>query len=222
MSPKDILAEAARNPDDWFIVKDDFEGGASDVPNAHIWEIVKDSGATVAIDSDADKGTVTITSAATTDNDGGLLQSINEMFAASSGKRIAVEARVKVSDADQSDFFFGLSEKVATNPENILTASNRVGFQSDDGDAALLCKSEKSDVETSKSAEQDLADATYVKLGICYDGDKWHFYVDDNGVATISSDNPTANLALALCSLSGDATGTKTCTADFIRACSER
>ena len=43
------------------------------------WVVVKDSGATVAIAADVHNGVLVITSAATTDNDGGSIQA-NEIF----------------------------------------------------------------------------------------------------------------------------------------------
>lgn len=210
MGVRDIIDAAFARPLDWQIFRDDF---TTTVDTTNRYNVVKDSGASVAIVADASPGELAITSAETTDDDGGLLQSIQESFKLASGKRFALEVEVKCSDADQTDIFVGLSEQASTNPENILTASNRAGFQVNDGNASLLCKVEKADVESSKDSEQDLADDTYVRLGIGYDGERLQFEVARDGKAVFSADQlPTANMALALFSLSGSATGTRVST----------
>jgi hypothetical protein len=179
------------------------------------WETVKDAGASAAT-ADAANGLLTLSSAATTDNDGALVQSANEFVLPTSGKRFAVEAKVKVADADQTDFFFGLAQTAATNPEACLTASNRIGFQVDDGNASILCKSENTDVETSKDSDLDFADATYRTLGVYYDGTLLYFYIDGTLVNTISTNIPATELGISMFHLSGDASGTKTSIWDYV------
>lgn len=221
MGVNDIIQEACRGTrKDWYHKCWDFER-TYDATNE--FSTVKDSGASIAIESDSHLGTLKLSSAATTDDDGALAQSIQEFVLPTSGKRFALRAKVKLADADQMDFFFGLSQKAATNPENILAASNRIGFQINDGDASILCKSEAADLETSKDSEQDAADATYVELGFHYNGaGTVSFEVNGSGVGAISSNIPATELAIALFHLSGDASGTKTSIYDFVEIAVER
>lgn len=205
---------------DYFVDFHDFKTTQS---GNDAFETVKDAGASAAIGADANLGTLVLSSTATTDNDGALVQGIQESYALTPGKKLWFEAKVQLSDADQMDFFAGLSEQAATDPENILAASNRAGFQINDGNASILCKAEIADVETSQDSEQDAADATYVKLGMHYDGADLYFYVNRTYVAKISAANlPTANMAIAMYHLSGDASGTKSSTWDYVMVVGER
>lgn len=206
---------------DFQVFFDDFDMVAQDQTND--WTVVKDTGASVAIGADALNGTVVLTSAATTDNDGASIQG-NEVFALGSGKKLWFETRLQVSDADQMDVFAGLTINFATNPEAVLSAADRVGFQIDDGNASILCKSEKSSTETSTDSGVDASDATYVKLGFRWDGSsKVEFFVDRALVATHTTNNPDdENLTPALFELSGNSTGTKSMTADYVMVIIER
>lgn len=180
------------------------------------WTVIKDSGAAVGITADTLNGVVGITSAATTDNDGGSIQA-NEVFQAASGREIWFEAKVKLHDADDQDFFVGLCENFATDPEACLTSSNRIGFQVTEGNASILCKTEASDVESSTDSQKDAADATYVTLGfVVRNTTHVDFYVNRVLVAMHTSSIPTSLLTPALMSVSGSATGTFITYADYI------
>lgn len=224
MSARDYLNEAFRSPSEWLRLEDDFIQGATTVPNAHNWDVaVKDSGASSTLEADIHLGCLLMSSAATTNDDGALVQSLREFIKPTSGKRFAVEFRVKASDADQHDAFFGLAQRASTDPEATLAASNRIGFQINDGDASILLKSEASDLETSKDSEQDQADDTYVVLGLSYNGTgKISFHIDNSPVGTIESNIPATELAIAMFNLSGNNTGTHTARVDYVRACVER
>lgn len=215
-----VFTEAAENPALWLQYEDDFFSTLS----TSMWETVKDSGASAAIASDSSYGNLLLTSAATTDDDGALVQSNQEFVLPASGKRIALSAYVQINDAAQTELFFGLAQTAATNPENILTVSNRIGFQKNDGDASLLCKSEASDVETSIDSQQDMVDDTYVLLEILKDSDgSVTFYVDGEAVgAHITTNVPATELGVAMYSLSGVNTGTKVSTWDYVRLAVER
>ena len=218
-APRDLFNLARLNQPDWLFVHDDF----NQTLDSNRWATVKDSGASAAVGSDAAMGTLVLSSAATTNDDGALVQSAQEFVLPAANKRFAAEIRVKFSDADQHDFFFGFSQKAATNPENILTASNRIGFQINDEDASILCKSEAADVETSKDSESDAADDTYVVLGVSYDGNgRLTYYVNQSPVAAIETNIPATELAVAYFNLSGNNSGTHTSTADYITYCVER
>lgn len=202
-----------KNPD-YVVFMDDFTGVAQDQTND--WTVVKDTGASVAIQADTVGGRLLMSSTATTENDGSSIQG-NEIFKAVASNYTWFEVRIASSDADQQDVFVGLTENFATNPEAVLTASNRIGFQIDDGNASILCKTEATDTETSTDSGVDAADATMVKLGFLVDGTgNVEFYVNRALVATHTTNIPTTELAPAVFQLSGDTTGTKTLTVDYV------
>lgn len=199
---------------DYITVWDDFTGIAVDSTND--WTVVKDTGAAVAIAADTAGGRLTLTSAATTDNDGASIQG-NEIFLPAANKKIWFETLLQVSDADQMDVVAGLTVNFATNPEAALTAADRICFQINDGGASILCKTESGGTETSTDSGVDAADATDVKLGFLVDGiGLVKFYVNRALVASHTTNIPATEMTPAIMELSGDATGTKSASVDYI------
>jgi len=199
------------NPD-YFCLEDDF---VYELDTG--WTVVKDSGAAVAIVADTVGGELAITSAATTDNDGGSVQG-NEIFAVAADKNMFFQTRIKNNDVDQSDICVGFTVNFATNPEAMLTAADRIVFQVDDGDASINCITEKDGTATTTDSGIDMADDTYIKLGIACSGTgKVEFFINDKLVATHSTNIPDdENLAIAAMSLSGSASGTRATTIDYL------
>jgi hypothetical protein len=115
------------------------------------------------------------------------------------------------------DMFVGLVQNFATDPEAILTASNRIGFQINDGNASILCKCEAADVETSKDSEIDAVDATDIILGfVVVATTSIEFYVNRVLVATHTTNIPATEMTAAAFELSGSATGTMSMSLDYI------
>lgn len=199
------------NPD-YFCLEDDF---VYELDTG--WTVVKDSGASVAIVADTVGGELAITSAATTDNDGGSVQG-NEIFAVAADKNMFFQTRIKNNDVDQSDICVGFTVNFSTNPEAMLTAADRIVFQVDDGDASINCITEKDGTATTTDSGIDMADDTYIKLGIACSGTgKVEFFINDKLVATHSTNIPDdENLAIAAMSLSGSASGTRATTIDYL------
>ena len=208
------------NPD-FFEISDDFVGIVFNSTND--WTVVKDSGATVALVADAVGGELALTSTATTDNDGASIQG-NEIFAVAADKNIYFQTRIKCTDADQTDLCAGLSVNFASDPENMLTAADRIVFQVDDGSASILCKTEKDGTETSTDSGIDLVDATYILLAFSVNGTgAVKFYINSTLVATHGTNIPDdENMTVAAMSLSGNATGTRVTTLDYIIAAETR
>ena len=208
------------NPD-FFEISDDFVGIVFNSTND--WTVVKDSGATVALVADAIGGELALTSTATTDNDGASIQG-NEVFAVATDKNIYFQTRLKCTDADQTDLCAGLTVNFASNPEAMLTAADRIVFQVDDGDASILCITEKNGTETNTDSGIDLVDATYIRLGFSVNSTgSVKFYIDGSLVATHSTNiNDDENMTAAAMSLSGNATGTRVTTLDYIIAAETR
>ena len=208
------------NPD-FFEISDDFVGIVFNSTND--WTVVKDSGATVALVADAVGGELALTSTATTDNDGASIQG-NEIFAVAADKNIYFQTRIKCTDADQTDLCAGLSVNFASDPENMLTAADRIVFQVDDGSASILCKTEKDGTETSTDSGIELVDATYILLAFSVNGTgAVKFYINSTLVATHGTNIPDdENMTVAAMSLSGNATGTRITTLDYIIAAETR
>jgi hypothetical protein len=215
---------------DQFTYFDDFEQGALDA--THNWTIVKDTGASAAIAADGTGGEVNLTSAGTTDNDGASIQAKQESFAlpTSAGKKLYFETRVKISDATQTDFLVGFTETFATNPENALLSSNVIGFVKVDGSAIVKGTTESGDTQTlvefADTTKSTMENDTYVTLGLVATKNdtvnKVEFYINRNKVGQSTTNIPTANMKVMAMSVSGDATGTKVTTLDYIMAAQDR
>ena len=198
-----------------FSLMDDFVGVAFDSTND--WTVIKDTGASVGIVADTVGGELALTSTATTDDDGASIQG-NEIFAVAANTGIFFSTRIKCNDADQTDICVGLTLNFATNPDAMLTATDRIVFQVDDGDASILCKTEKNGTETSTDSGVDLADDTYAVLSfnVASTGSVT-FFVNGRKVAQHTTNIPDdENLALAAMSVSGSASGTRATTLDYI------
>jgi hypothetical protein len=206
---------------DYTVLFDDFTGVAIDLTND--WTEVKDTGASVAIAADEIGGRVALTSAATTDNDGASIQG-NEIFRVATDRFIWFETKFQCNDADQTDLCFGMTVNFATNPEAMLTAADRIVFQVNDGDASILCKTEKDGTETSTDSGVDLEDATDIRLGFRVESTGVvYFYINQSLVATHTTNIPDdENLTVAAMSVSGSASGTRATSIDYILGAQSR
>jgi len=211
---------------------DDFTGIVIDTTND--WTVVKDSGATVAISADTATGVVALTSAGTTDNDGASIQG-NEIFQlpTTAGEKLFFESRFSIASTagdsvGQMDVWVGLCENFATAPENAFAAANRIGFQLDDGSSLtrLISESSGTETETELATTYNLTDDTYVTLGfIATKGtstDTVQFYYNRQLVGTHTTNIPTALMTPAAVEVSGDGTGTKSMSVDYIMAAVDR
>ena len=124
-----------KNPD-YVVYFDDFDRIGFDSNTGHRWTVVKDSGASVEIAADQLNGLVNLNSTATTDNDGASIQK-NEIFQVQANKDLWFETKVRTSDVTDTDLCFGFTINFATNPENMLAATDRIVFQKDDIDEKI-------------------------------------------------------------------------------------
>ena len=217
---------------DQAVLYDDFTGIFLDATND--WTVVKDSSATAAISADTATGVLALTSQATTDDDGASIQG-NEIFQlpSTAGEKLYFESRFSIassagSSVGQMDIWAGLCENFATNPEAAFAASNRIGFQLDDGSSLTRLITEASDTETETelAAAYNLTDDTFVTVGfIATKGtttDTVQFYYNRSLVGTHTTNIPTALMTTAMVEVSGDATGTKSMSIDYIMAAVDR
>lgn len=153
------------------------------------------------------------------DNDLDALQGTEEIWKLEAGEKLWFETRLKINDVDQVDMFVGL----AITDTTVLDTSDRVGFQIDDENASILCKTEKNGTETSTDSGVDGADDTYVRLGFYWDGvSAVRFYVNRALVATHTTNVPDdENLCLTIHFQNGEAAA-QTCHIDYFYVCMER
>lgn len=211
-----------KNPD-YVVYMDDFTGVAFDDTND--WTVVKDSGASVGIAADVVGGAITMSSAATTDNDGSSIQG-NEVFAVEAGRDIWFETKLTPTDAegDAMDLCVGLTVNFSTNPEAMLTAADRIVFQVDDGDSVIDCITEKNGTATSTATDVEIVSGTAVTLGFHVKSTgAVEFFINRNLVATHATNIPDdENLAMGVMQLSGSSTGTKSISVDYVFAAQTR
>lgn len=189
------------------------------------YNVVKDTGASVAIDADAENGVLKLSSTATTDNDGVLIQNHQTNFLCKSGRSLWFEARVKVSDADQCDMFVGLADEAATDPENVVANGlARVGFELRDGSAVIQTIVDNDTTATVTSSGISAADDTFIRLGFRTDGGHIRYYVNRALVGSVAIPSAIAAVTLgpSFFNLSGDASGTHTASIDYILAVQSR
>jgi hypothetical protein len=188
--------------------------------------VVKDASASVLMGTgDVENGAITITSAATTDNDGGSFQRAETTFLCKSGKELWFEAKVKVSDADQGEMFVGLSDNFATDPEAVIVEGvARVGFELIDGAATINTVVDNDTAATKTVLSVSMSDATYVRLGFRTMGDYVLFYVNRSyvGRTAIPSAIAAVTLGPAFMHISGNDTGTHTAALEYLLAVQER
>lgn len=183
------------------------------------WTVTNSGTATEAL-TDADGGRLLLTHTATTDNDTCFLNKVGESFTLVAGKKAWFKCLFRHSDATQSDIVMGL-QITDTTP---LAVSDGVYFQKDDGDTNIDFHVMKSSVESTLTGVGTLVDATDITLGWYFDGDtKIYAYINDVEVGSLGVTNmPSTELTISIASQTGDATGTKTMTIDYVFACKER
>jgi hypothetical protein len=153
------------------------------------------------------------------DNDVDSLQMAEENWRCASGKRLWMEMRVKVSDADDVDMFVGLAI-TDTSPRD---ATDRIGFALAEGSAVIKTVCAKDSTGSDTASGVSAADDTYVKLGVEWDGvSTARFYIDRSLVREVTSNIPNdENLAITL-NIQNGAAGGDSLIVDYIYVAQER
>jgi hypothetical protein len=209
------------DPTKWHVFFDDF-----DTYTAADWTVTEVGVATQAL-TDGDGGLLLVTNAAA-DNDSSQNQKLGESFLLTSGKKTIFKARLKVSDATQSDLLIGLAVLDTT----LIAAAgdgvtDGVFFQKDDGVATLdvYCQKDTTTGQTSATSIATLVSDTFVTLSWYYDGvDSINYYVNDVHTGTLSATStylPDTELTVSFAVQNGEAVA-KTMTIDYLFAAVER
>jgi len=187
------------------------------------WTVTEtDSGATQAL-TDADGGVLLITNTAA-DDDLVALQKKGESFTFTAGKQSYFKARLKVSDATQSDFVIGL-QITDTTP---LAVSDGVYFLKADGAATVVLKVIASSTATTTSAIATLSNDTYYTFAFYYDGVSYvNYYLGTDTLnptylgRSVVTNLPTTELTVSVALQNGEAVA-KTMSIDYIFVSKER
>lgn len=169
--------------------------------------------------ADEDGGVLLITND-DADDDSDFFNKVGESFLMEAGKKAWFEARLKVSDATQSDWVMGL-QITDTTP---LDVSDGIFFRKDDGDANIDFVVEKGDTATTASAIAANADDTYVRLSFYYDGvGLIRYYVDGVMQGSLVDDNlPDDEVLTVSFGIQNGTDAAKTMSVDYILAAKER
>jgi hypothetical protein len=201
------------NPMAAHVYFDDF-----DTYTAADWTVTEVGIATQAL-ANEDGGTLLVTNAAA-DNNSSFSQKIGESFLFEAGKKAWFRARVKVSDATQSDFVIGL-QITDTTP---LAVTDGIYFRKDDGDTNIDLVVIKDSAATTGTAIGTIVDATFINLAYYYNGvDKVVGFVNDVAVSSLATTNlpDDEELTISFGVQNGEAVA-KTMTVDYIFAAKER
>jgi len=210
---------------EWFDDFDDY--------SASEWVITETGSGTRAV-ADAKDGILVVTNAAS-DNDVNSLQwsgltgsGVAETWKFVEGKRLYFGARLKISDATESDLKVGL-HITDTTPIG-STVTDGIFFRKDDGDADLDGIVVKDSTSTgSPTAMASMADDTYTVLEFYYDGTTAanggmiQFFKDGVNVGNVDLDNVPDNeeLAISFAHQNGEGVA-KILSVDWIRVVQER
>jgi hypothetical protein len=188
---------------DWTITEVD--GGVDGADSIALGNV--DGGALVILNNDAD-------------DDSEFLQKKGESFLLVAGKKLWFKARLKVSDATQSDFVMGL-QITDTTP---LAVSDGIFFQKDDGDANLDIHVVKNSTATDSAGVGTVVSDTFIEMAFYYNGvDAIEVFVDDVKVATLAVTNlpDDEELTVSFGVQNGEAAA-KSMTVDYIFVAKER
>ena len=155
---------------DWFRMFDVTEAHRDiedfDVYDAGDWTIVETGAGTRAL-TDHVNGVLLITNAAA-DNDSNEIIRVAEAFKLVLNYPLYAEIRFKISDATQSDFYFGL---IASGGGGYFAGiDDGVYFLKDDGDANIDFCTELNTAVTKTDTGIDMTDLGWVRLGFHWDG----------------------------------------------------
>lgn len=202
----------------WF---NDFDGYV-----AADWILTSTGSGTAAVQNE-DGGVLLLTNGSS-DNDntflqykGGASSTVVETFSWDSTKAMWFHARMKVSNATQTDFVIGL-QITDTSP---LAVSDGFYFQKDDDATSLYFKATKSSTSTSVTGLATIADDTYFTVGFWWDPTLGvlNLYYNGNPVGSISDTTnfTTHTLTLSFGVQNGDG-NSRTMSLDFLHAAKDR
>lgn len=205
---------------DAFGFSEDFAGpgGASAADTLLGWTttlVEAGAGESTVAYTDLSGGAILI-SADAADNDGVNLQRLGEAFSFTSSQRLTYfGARLKISEATQSDILAGLC---ITDTDLLGGMTDGVYFRKVDASTSLAFVTEKDSSETSTTGVLTVAADTFYVLEFFWDGTTVEAFVDGVSVATHTLTVPNDELLTPSLHYLAGTTGGSTCTVDWVRA----
>ena len=194
------------------------------------WTETKTGAGTVAV-TDADGGVLLITNAAA-DNDAVFVQKLGESFLPTSGKRLIGKARFKISDATESECYFGLMV-TDTDPFSSTAGdgvTDGIFFMKEDGSAnvGFYVQKDATTGQLTSAAVTTLATDTYTELAFAFDGRRYVTLWKDGAqlttvdlTTTLTTYLPDTELTISFGLKNGEAVA-KTMSIDYIFLAQER
>lgn len=152
----------------------------------------------------------------THDGAGIQMQTDGEMYLPAANEFIFYEADIQLADADDIDWFVGL----ANTDTNVFSTdpTDLIAFRGDDGDANLDFQVRSGGTGAQADTGTDMANATAKRVGFLVNGTT-SVTPFINGVAqtAVTSNIPTAEMAITWGMLNGATTGNNTLGLDWVR-----
>lgn len=154
--------------------------------------------------------------------DGANLQLKGEAVTVTANKPFYCGAKIKISDATQSDFFFGLAETDTTllatgTAHAIALGGDGLFFSKLDGTTTVSAKTYLDGSETATANSETVMTTGYHTYEVYYDGDSVKFYHDGSLVTCVSASLPDGSMTLSFNFRNGEA-AVKTATIQWMRA----
>lgn len=153
------------------------------------WTVTEtQAGATQAL-VNADGGVIALTNSAA-DNDLNQIQKVGESFLMASGKQAWFKARLKVSDATNTDVFVGL---IITDTDPVGGITDGMYFKKAEDSTSIIFNQVKNSTASTVTAGTVVSD-TYFTVGFHYDGgSETGVYFNDVRIGTITSNTNLPN-----------------------------
>ena len=194
---------------------------------------------TFAQTTDEGLAVAVLSGAATTDNSGVQLQGDMETFSLIAGKRVRALTRWKCSDGTEDEVYFGIGITDTTFIDGAgtlaagLTHTDSVGVYKPDGEANLYGVVRRDSVNVIVTGAVPITATSYNTIGFEVLMDPttaglgyFNFFVNGTqytgGSSTVMPYSAEEILTPTFAFLTGNATGTKTCTVDFMGVMQER
>ena len=198
--------------------------------NAGEWLVTFTTAATTATVelitiADAEVGGVLSITTGTTDNDFVSMQLNGEAFAVTANKRIDFEARFKITDVSETDWFIGLATTDVTGTSPILAGVNdSIGFQCPDSTGDIDYVLEDDTTDSGADTTKNLTDDTFVVVRFEVNGTgSTSFYVDGAHIATTTTGQVDAGAALTpTIEIRNDGAAVQTIEVDYIMVAQDR
>ena len=210
---------SAIGPDVIQYVEDFVDGPAADTDFDNRWTVTRveaGSGESTVTRTDEAGGALLITTD-DAENDGINMQLLGESFKLSSSSvNFYFGIRAKMSEATQSDFFFGLA---ITDTDVLGGVTDSIGFEKVDGSTAVKFDVNKNSTLTQTGTLSTLETTLYHIYEFAYINGTLEVFIDGASVATPALTNlpDDEELRVTLQLLAGSAAA-RTCKVDWIRA----